>query len=331
MILAGDIGGTKTHLALFAPRGRRLIPVRQRRFDSRSYAGLAAILQAFLAAQRARIAAACFGVAGPVANGRCAGTNLPWVIDAALLQRTFRFGRAALINDLEATAYGVELLPPKALATLRPGRAQRHGTIAVLAAGTGLGEAALVWDGRRYRAIASEGGHCDFAPRTELEVKLWRYLSKRFGHVSYERILSGPGKLDLYYFVRDLHGGREPRWLTQALRAGDPSAVVSEMALAERSSVCAQALSLFVSIYGAEAGNLALKVLARGGVYVGGGIAPTILPKLRDGTFMEAFLEKGRLSPLLSEVPVKVILDDRAALYGAAHYARHVASRGQEG
>lgn len=324
MILAGDVGGTKTRLALFASRGPRLVAVREAIFPSRAYKGLAAILKVFLRQERRRITSACFGVAGPVINGRCRGANLPWLIDAAPLRRAFRIGAVHLINDLAATGYGIACLQPSAFATLQRGRPQRHGTIAVLAAGTGLGEAALVWDGRHYRAVASEGGHSDFAPRTELEVALWRHLSGKHGHVSYERILSGPGKFALYRFLRGVRGGAEPRWLTQAFRAGDPSAVVSEMALCRRSRVCLEALDVFVSVYGAEAGNLALKWLARGGVYIGGGIAPTILPLLRDGTFMKAFRDKGRLSPLLAQIPVRVILDDRAALYGAVHYAAGV-------
>lgn len=324
MLLAGDIGGTKTRLALFRIKGKRLTLQRQGKFPSKAYPGIIALLKDFLS-PKVSITAACFGVAGPVANGRCEGTNLPWIIDAGLIRRTFRCGRTSLINDLEATAYGIERLPSSAFLTLQKGRPVKGGTVAVIAAGTGLGEAALVWEGGRYQAVASEGGHTDFAPRNDMEIKLWRYLAGKFGHVSYERILSGPGKLDLYYFLRDLKGAREPGWLAQALRRGDPSAVVSEMALRKRSPVCVEALGLFASIYGAEAGNWALKMLARGGVYVGGGIAPTLLPILKNGAFMEAFLEKGRLSSLLSEVPVKVILDDRAALFGAAHYARHVA------
>jgi len=321
MLLAGDIGGTNTRLALFAARGRRLAPSAERRFASRSYRGLAPILTRFLNEHRGAIDAACFGVAGPVIDGRCRGTNLPWVIDARRIEHFLKLADVSLLNDLEATAYGIEALPPRAFATLQVGHPQPRGTIAVIAAGTGLGEGALVWDGARYRAIPTEGGHTDFAPRTEQEVRLLRHLTKQFGHVSYERILSGPGKLELYRFFRSASGSREPTWLTRAFRRGDASVVVSEMALTGRSALCVSALRLFVSIYGAEAGNLALKLLARGGVYVGGGIAPHILPKLRDGTFMRAFRDKGRLSRILSGIPVRVILDDRAALYGAARYA----------
>ena len=202
----------------------------------------------------------------------------------------------------------------------QPDAEEPQGAIAVIAAGTGLGEAALMWNGRRYQAVASEGGHADFAPRNELEIELLRYLAKQFGHVSYERILSGPGKVSLYQFLRERRHGEEPPWLTALLAGGDPSPVISEMALNGRSELCAQALRLFVSIYGAEAGNLALKYLARGGVYVGGGIAPTILPLLQDGAFTRAFADKGRLSALLSDIPIRVILEERTALFGAAYY-----------
>lgn len=328
MILAGDIGGTKTQIALFAARGRRLVPTARRRFASRDYRGLSAILTAFLSEHRATIRAACFGVAGPVTDGRCGGTNLPWVVDAHVLRRLLKLKAVALINDLEATAYGIETLPASAFATLQTGHPQPRGTIAVIAAGTGLGEGALVWDGAHYRAVPTEGGHADFAPRTEQEIRLLQHLAKKFGRVSYERVLSGPGKLELYQFLRDASGAREPVWLTAAFRKGDASAVVSEMALTRRSAVCVKALDLFVSLYGAEAGNLALKFLARGGVYVGGGIAPHILPKLKDGTFLRAFRDKGRLSPVLSRIPVHVILDDQVAVHGAARYASLALERG---
>ncbi len=326
LLLAGDIGGTKTRVALFRARHGKLRLLREQRFLSKAFPGLAAILKAFLAAGKSRPAAACFGVAGPVVNGRCEGTNLPWIIQVSLLQKTFRLGPVSLINDLQATAYGIEMLPAGAFSVLQKGKPAAQAPIAVIAAGTGLGEAALVWDGAHYRAVASEGGHADFAPRTEKETKLLRYLAKKFGHVSYERILSGPGKLDLYYFVRQLNGGKEPAWLSGELKTRDASAVVSEMALQKRSPLCVEALKLFVSIYGAEAGNVALKFLARGGIYIGGGIAPTILPLLKNGVFIESFLDKGRLSPLLSQVPVKVILDDRAALFGAGYFAMRLAS-----
>ena len=322
MILAGDVGGTKTQVALFRRSGAKLRLVAHRSVRSRRYPGLGAIVKEFLTRARVRPVRACFGVAGPVLNDRSQATNLPWVIDARTLTRTLGLRAVSLINDLEAMAYGALTLPPSAFAVLKRGAAQPHGAIAVIAAGTGLGEAALIWDGRRYRAVPSEGGHADFAPRNELEVALLRSLAKRFGHVSYERILSGPGKVAIYRFLKTSGRGTESARVAAQLAAeDDPSPLISELALSGRSALCAKTLDLFVSIYGAEAGNVALKVLARGGVYIGGGIAPSILPKLKSGAFIRAFTDKGRLKPLLSRIPVRVILEEKAALYGAAHYA----------
>lgn len=325
MILAGDIGGTKTHVALFTVRHGHLTLLHEHRVISRHYPSLEALIKTWLTREHGRVTAACFGVAGPVMNGRCVGTNLPWVIDANVLRRALNVKSVSLINDLSALAYGIETLPPKAFLTLNRGTPQLQGTIAVIAAGTGLGEATLVWDDRRYRAIPSEGGHVDFAPRTDLEVELYRHLRSRFGRVSYERIVSGPGKVNVYDFLKQTgRFGKEPSWLVREFKEHDKSAVISKMALNGRSPLCKKALDLFVSIYGAEAGNLALKTLATGGVYIGGGIAPTILQKLKSGAFMKAFKEKGRLSSLLSRIPVRVILEQKVALFGAAHYAaRH--------
>ena len=331
VILAGDIGGTKTHIGCFTAERGTLSLTAERSFPSGSFPGLEAIIERFLAGHPDRVTSACFGVAGPVERGRCQATNIPWVVDAQSLQRALGCDAVWLINDLEAMAYGILTLPTSAFATLNTGQAQPHGTMAVIAAGTGLGEAALVWDGQHYHAVASEGGHTDFAPRNELEIELLRYLLKRFGRVSYERILSGPGKVSVYQFLKDTGHGEEPAWLTKRFAQGDPSPIISEMALNGRSGLCAKALELFVSIYGAEAGNLALKCLSRGGVYVGGGIAPTVLPLLQDGTFMQAFSDKGRMSSLLSRMPVRVILEPRAPLFGAAHYATMLFKPNQHG
>ena len=321
LILAGDVGGTKTNLALFQPDGDRLTPMAERSVKSADFSGLDAIVSAFLREAQRAPARACFGVAGPVVDGRCQATNLPWVADVRSLQQTIGVEAVWLLNDLETTAYGIQALPAQALQVLQRGTPQPQGHCAVIAAGTGLGEALLVWDGQRYRAIASEGGHADFAPRSELELELSRYLLGRFGHASYERVLSGPGLANIYDFLKSTRRGQEPAWLAVELAAGDPSAAISRGALERRESICVQALALFASIYGAEAGNLALKVLARGGVYVGGGIAPKILPALTDGGFMQAFVAKGRLAPFLSEIPVHVVLEPKASLYGAARMA----------
>lgn len=327
MILAGDIGGTKTVLGLFEEAGGTLRAAREETFPSRSHGALEEILDRFLGSgSRPAIRAACFGVAGPVVDGRSRTTNLPWELDEVALARRVGAPRAKLLNDLEAAAYGMLFLAPGDLRTLHPGAGQRRGNIAVIAAGTGLGEAMLYWDGDRYHPIASEGGHADFAPRTDLEVELLGYLRREFGHVSYERLLSGPGLFNIYRFLRDSGYAKEPAWLREELASGDPSATISRLALADAHLLCTGSLDLFAAIYGAEAGNLALRCLAVGGVYVGGGIAPKILPKLQNGTFVRAFTEKGRLADLMRTIAVNVAVNSGAPLIGAAHYGRRLAA-----
>jgi glucokinase len=321
MILAGDIGGTSTRVALFEVTGDRLVSRVQTNFPSGKYPGLEAILSEFLVANRSPIDVACFGIAGPVRQGRVETPNLTWVVDAQHLAHQLGLKAVALLNDLESTAYGIATLGRMDFAVLNEGAPVEQGSRAVIAAGTGLGEAALHWDGALHRPFASEGGHTDFAPRDELEVELLLRLRKRFGHVSYERVVSGPGLLNLYEFLRDSGRGSEPSWLSERLRQEDPSAVIATAALEKSSELCVLALERFVSSYGAEAGNLALKVLATGGVYVGGGIAPKILPKLKEPIFLESFLDKGRYRKLMESIPVRVILNDRTALLGAARYA----------
>jgi glucokinase len=243
------------------------------------------------------------------------------VVEAQQLSRASGIATVLLINDLAATAYGIPALAPSDVAVLSPGSPDAVGNTAVIAAGTGLGEAGLYWDGTSYRPFATEGGHTDFAPRTALEVELLRFLFARFARVSYERVLSGPGLLNIYQFLRDTGHGEEPAWLTEELHQQDPASTIAQTALAGHCALCEQALDLFVSLYGAEAGNLALKIMATGGVFIGGGIAPKILPKLTASLFMDAFLAKGRMRPVLEAIPVRVILNDRAALVGAARYA----------
>jgi glucokinase len=321
MILAGDIGGTSTRVALFEVEGDRLISRVQTNYPSGKYPGLEAILAEFLEANRSQVDAACFGIAGPVRQGRVQTPNLTWVVDAQLLSRLLELESVTLLNDLESTAYGIAALGGPDFTVLNEGTAVEEGSRAVIAAGTGLGEAALHWDGTMHRPFASEGGHADFAPRDELEADLLLHLRQRFGHVSYERVVSGPGLLNLYQFLRDTGRGAEPGWLSERLRQEDPSAVIAGAALEKSSELCMLALERFVSLYGAEAGNLALKVLATGGVFVGGGIAPKILPKLQEPAFLEAFLDKGRYRKLMESIPVKVLLNDRTALLGAARHA----------
>jgi glucokinase len=320
MILAGDIGGTKTVIGLFEEAGDRLQAIREDTFLSRHYSALEEILNQFLGhGSRAPLHAACFGVAGPVIDGKSKVTNLPWELDERRLAEALHVPRVRLLNDLEATAYGMLHLEPTDLCVLHAGL-PRKGNIAVIAAGTGLGEAILHWDEERYRPIATEGGHTDFAPRSDLEVELLRYLQREYDHVSYERLLSGPGLFNIYRFLRDRGVASEPEWLRQRLAKDDAGAVISEIGLSGNDPLCTKALDLFASMYGAEAGNLALKAFAVGGVYIGGGIAPKILPKLQDGTFTRAFTDKGRFADLLRSMEVKVALNLRAPLIGAAHY-----------
>jgi glucokinase len=255
-----------------------------------------------------------------VIEGKSKATNLPWELDERRLATTLRIPQVKLLNDLEAAAYGMLHLDPTDLCVLQSGP-PRKGNIAVIAAGTGLGEAILYWDGARYHPIATEGGHTDFGPRSDREVELLRYLQRECGHVSYERVLSGPGLFNIYRFLRDSGVAPEPEWLQKRIAEGDPGVVISEIGLVGGDPLCTQALDLFCALYGAEAGNLALKAFAVGGVYIGGGIAPKILPKLQDGTFTSAFADKGRFGELLQSIEVKVALNLRTPLIGAAHYA----------
>ena len=322
MILAGDIGGTKTVIGLFDEVADRLHTVREETFPSKSYGALEEILDQFLRSGPSPVPrAACFGVAGPVVRGRSEATNLPWVIDSTALESTLGLKDVSVINDLVATAYGIPVLNPEDLHILNEGRSDPGGNMALIAAGTGLGEAILFWDGQAYRGVASEGGHADLAPRNALEIELLQYLLSRFHRVSYERVLSGPGIFNIYSFLKQAGYGEEPDWLAEKLQGRDPTPVIAEAAKRRECDLCVRTLHLFVSLYGAEAGNLALKALATGGVYIGGGIAPKIVEQLTDGTFMEAFTDKGRLSPVLERMPVQVILNDKTALLGAARYA----------
>jgi glucokinase len=320
MILAGDIGGTKVNLAFFT-EGMRLIPDNLASFPSRDYFSLEEIAHKFLSDRKLKADYACFGIAGPVKQGRVAVTNLPWVITDKDLKQTLGVKNVWLINDLEANAHGIYGLTPQDFITLNKGEEGAIGNAAIISAGTGLGEAGLFWDGNRHLPIASEGGHSDFAPRTDLDIELLTYLRKRFGQVDWEAVLSGPGQFHIYEFLRDTKRGIEPPWLATELRSEEPPKVVTRAALENKSDMCVQALDLFVEYYGAEAANLALKVLATGGVYIGGGIAPKIIAKLTDGTFMKAFIGAGRMKNLLAAMPVRVIMNDKTALIGAARFA----------
>jgi glucokinase len=319
MILAGDIGGTHTRLALFD--SDRHEPLALATYPSRKHAGLEEIVAAFLAEHPAEVDCACFDVAGPVRNGRVKTTNLPWTVDARHVADTIGLPSIELVNDLAATAYGIAELTTADLETLNRGDPSIGGNLAVIAAGTGLGEAGLIWNGECYHAVATEGSHSDFGPRSVLQVELYAFLA-RDSHVSYEDVCSGIGLLTLYRFLRERSHTGEPAWLASAIRGGDAAAAISSAGLIGADPVCAQALDLMVSIYAAEAGNLALKLLATGGIYVGGGIAPHILPKLRQHSFLDSLTAKGRFRAMLEQIPVHVILNERAGLLGAARIAR---------
>jgi glucokinase len=320
VILTGDIGGTKTRLALYrlADEGHRRI--RGKIFSSKQYEGLEMILEEFLGTEE-NVDCASFGVAGPILKGRVNLTNLPWVIDTKTLQKELKLKKVVIVNDLVANAHGLSMLKENDFVTLNVGK-ERKGNAALISAGTGLGEAILFYDGKRTLPSPSEGGHVDFGPRNRLEINLLQYLLKDFAHVSYERILSGDGLYRIYQFFRDSRKfGKEPAWLSRKLETEDPAAVISQAARDRNQELCINALDLFSSIYGAEAGNLALKAMAIGGVYVGGGIAPKILWKLKDGGFMKAFRDKGRYANMMGQIPVRVIMNEETPLLGALSYA----------
>ena len=319
-ILAGDIGGTNARLALFDAQNGNFKLISSTIFPSRQYSGLDQIVQEFVSKAPARPMQACFGIAGPVTNGRVEASNLPWIIESRRLADELKIHEALLINDLEATGWGVGALAPEHLVSLNH-VSSIGGNQAVIAAGTGLGEAGLYWDGERQHVFASEGGHCDFAPLDDIQVELFQYLRGRYGHVSYERVLSGPGLVNVFEFLRDTKKGKPPDWLVAEMVESDAARAISQAGLSGRCPMCEQALDIFVAVFGAEAGNLALKIKAVGGVFLAGGIAPKILPKLATSTFLQAFLDKGRLRRLMEIIPIKVITDDKLALLGAARCA----------
>jgi glucokinase len=323
IILSGDIGGTKTALGLFNASAGPRKPLIEATFPSASYKSLEEIVKAFLTQLGAgsNVPVACFGVAGPVQGDKAKITNLPWAVDAKVFCRELGFSSVRLMNDLEAVANAVPILEPTDLYNLNDRQASAGGTIGVLAPGTGLGEAFLAWDGETYRAYPSEGGHCSFAPRNSQEVELLRFLLERYEHVSYERVCSGRGMPNLYAFFREKEGMTEQSHVVEQLaKAGDPTPVIVRAAMDTEnpSPLCVRVLETFASILGAEAGNLALKVMATGGIYLGGGILPRILPVLQTGNFMQTFQHKGRFGAMVGQIPVYVILNAKAALLGAA-------------
>ncbi len=314
VILAGDIGGTKVRLALFKEGERNWFL--SEKFPSSHYQSLEEIVANFLSKHQQKVKRACFGVAGPVQHGRCVATNLPWVIESTLLAKVIGIKEVSLLNDLEANAYGISCLRKEELLVVNPGE-KNEGNAALLSAGTGLGQAGLYWDGKRHRPFACEGGHTSYAPENEMELELWRFLSQKFGHVSYERILSGPGLVSLYQFLVEKKGEKESK---EIYKAQDPAKEISRLGMEGSCPTCGRVLSLFVDIYGSESGNLCLKMLAVGGLYLGGGIAPKLSSLFLSGRFLERMTSKGRFASLLSKIPVHLILNENAALLGAAHY-----------
>jgi len=330
MILAGDIGGTNARLAYFQPQNGHLRLISERVFPSREYKELGEIVSKFLEDSATRPEVACFGIAGPVHNGRVETSNLPWIVEQSRLAKQIQLPATLLINDLEANAWGIGALSPQDLVPLHR-VSQSVGNQAVIAPGTGLGEAGLFWNGSQHEVFACEGGHVDFAPQGDLQIELLRFLASRYEHVSYERILSGPGLVNVYEFLREKGCGDEPAGFAVQLAQGDPAAAISHAAVDSTNGLAEQALDLWISVYGAEAGNLALKAMATGGIFLGGGISPKILPKLTGPLFMRAFLDKGRLRPLLEGIPVEIITNDKAGLLGAARCAAAKSSNHRKG
>jgi glucokinase len=321
MILAGEIGATRTRLAAFETEGNRLECVVEKSYMSQNHSGLAEILPQFIRGEGIPVHSACFGVAGPVRDRRSKISNLPWTIDAKELASQLKLTSVGLLNDLEAYAYGIDALESKDFITLSAGSDDAEGNRAVISAKTGLGMAGLYWDGFRHHPFACEGGHADFAPRDQLQMELLAYLQKQFGRVSCERILSGPGIRHIYDFLRDTKKVEEPAWLQKELVAAqDQPPLITQLALEGKAPICEQTLAIFVSVFGAEVGNCALRYMTSGGVFIGGTIAAKIAPAMQARGFMQAFLDKGRMEALLKDMPVQIVVNDDCGLIGAARY-----------
>jgi len=323
-IITGDIGGTHSRLALCTIGKNGISIINKRVYISSQYKNLEAIVTDYTQRQVTKIEAICLGLPCPISVGTCQATNLPWRVAKEGISRAMGGAKIHLLNDLEALAWGVSELHTKDLHTILKGEKPGIGNALVIAAGTGLGQAGLYWDGQQHLPFATEGGHCDFAPADELQIELLRFLQKRYQHVSWERLISGPGLVTLYQFICEYEGKPIPEWLVQSLPEGDTAARISRKAMAEEDSHATAALSLFLRLFGAEAGNHALKMKATGGVYIGGGIAPKILEWMKRPFFRDAFLDKGRMRPLMERIPVHVILSEDVALLGAARYLQTV-------
>jgi glucokinase len=319
MILAGEIGATRTRLAAFQAEGNRLQCVVEKTYRSQEHASLAEILPQFTRTEGIPVHSACFGVAGPVRAGRSKISNLPWTIDSKELATQLKLNSVGLLNDLEAYAYGVDALESKDFVSLSEGAEDAEGNRAIISAKTGLGVAGLYWDGFRHHPFACEGGHTDFAPKNEVQMELLAYLRTKYSHVSCERILSGPGIMNIYEFLRDTNRAEEPAWLGDQLKtAPDQPALISRLALDGKAKICEEAMAIFIAVFGAEAGNCALHYMSTGGIFIGGKIAANNVKAMNGPTFMESFLDKGRMEGLLRDMPVKIILNDDCGLIGAA-------------
>ena len=327
IVLAGDVGGTNARLAIVELNEGRARIVQQGRYPSRDYPALAPIVRRFLEEAGSRPERACLGIACPVVNDDCTAPNLPWTVNAAELAAEIGIPRTRIINDFVAVGYGVELLDPSDLATLQEGNPEPHGTIALIGAGTGLGQGFLLWEGDHYRVMPSEGGHADYAPRGKLQSGLLQFLDQEFGRASWERLLSGPGIVNAYRYLAATNAAPEQPTLRAEMETEDPTIVIVRHALARTDCLSVRALDLFCEILGAQAGNLALTVVSTGGVYLAGGIAPRLVDRLKSGAFLTAFRDKGRMSALLSRIPIHVIMNPHVGLLGAAAVAARMDQR----
>jgi glucokinase len=321
MILTGEIGATRTRLAAFDKEGSRLKLVVEKTYMSQEHNSLSELITAFIKGEGIAVHQACFGVAGPVRHGRSKISNLPWEIDSRDLAKQLRLDAVGMINDLEAYAYGIDGLDSKDFVTLNEGSEDAEGNRAVISARTGLGVAGLYWDGFRHHPFGCEGGHSDFAPRNALQIELLAYLQKKYGRISCERLLSGPGIKNIYDFLRDTQKAEEPQWLKDQIGAApDPPALISQLAGEGKAAICDQTMTIFVSIYGAETGNVALNFMSTGGIFIGGSVAAKNVSRMKDPIFMQSFLDKGRMESLLKDMPVTIVLNDDSGIIGAARY-----------
>lgn len=320
IVLAADVGGTKTELALFQIKNRKLVSIKNERYATTDHNSFVKAIQHFHGDETSAIDCACLGVAGAVDGDKVRGVNFAWEIDAKKLEADLGIKSVLLINDLEANAYGLSALKDSDFETISKGE-KSEGNAVVISPGTGLGEAGMYWDGSYFHPYATEGGHSNFAPGTELDLELWKFLHKKFSHVSWERVISGQGINNIYEFLRSYRGGKEPEWLTRQLQGDSPSKAISSAAIEKTDSVCVETMQLFLKYLAVECSQLALKAKAISGIYIGGGITPKILSLIDKKEFYKNFIAVGRMEHLLKTIPIKVVLNDKTALMGAAYYA----------